>query len=100
LADIKECEEKGMKTNIDFDLWDEQGEGVGWLDNELGFFEQVFKVKPSNWSKLKDVDSFYKALETYPMDYLRAALIFLEAGGSSNKEFVRILKKRRVLAKQ
>jgi len=70
------------------DPWDEEQGGVNWLDNELGFLDQL-REQPelggpmdSEFEPLHTVEICRQLLERRGVAYMRQAIAFTEAGGT------------------
>jgi hypothetical protein len=85
---IKEQEKEAKENGKYYEPWDEGIEGVGWLMNEVGFFNDLYTIAvdpkfESDYSDVETVNEFEKLLSTCPPYYLVLLQKFILMGGTS-----------------
>ena len=76
--------------------WDNYHGGAGWIDNEIGFFEELYKILginlKLNTSNIQSVDEYIKYLiDKFNLDDINSLYSFVKNGGTSNKFFWEII---------
>lgn len=69
----------------DCDPWDEEEGGAGWLENEIGFFDQFWtgNTRDDFCYPFKTVEEWVEYLSKKPESYLETCLKFIQKGGTN-----------------
>jgi len=82
---------EGMQEG-EYDPWDEEENGVSHIDNELGFLDQLREdpelgeALKSEYADLNNVEECKAIVISRGGAYIRQALAFMRAGGTSNPD--------------
>jgi hypothetical protein len=98
---IIDMQENCKKINEHCDPWDEGEDGVAWLSNEVGLFDDLIRcIKPDqkniehDFMKLKTVEDCKKLLTNQTLQYISLLKNFIEKGGSTNLIFFELREKK------
>lgn len=92
-----------MKSGHDVDPWDEEDQGLGWLDNEIGMFDRLWRrvhndFKSIDFLALPSVAIAADTLQQKSMDYLSKLHRFMINGGSGLRLVARLMTDAQILA--